>query len=69
MEPDKQRPKPGEQLVKIVFNLPKNDGPVAKESLWAEPLGANVYRVRNFPFYLYGFSEYDVVRGSSEDGR
>jgi hypothetical protein len=69
MEPDKQHPKQEEQCVKVVFNLPKNDGPVATESLWAEPLGANVYRLRNVPFYLYGFSEQDVVRAEENDGR
>ena len=69
MEPDRERHELAEQLVKIVFNLPKNDGPVATESLWAEPLGANVYRVRNIPFYLYGFSQDDVVRAEESDGR
>jgi len=51
-----------EELVKLVFKLPANDGPIASESLWAERLGSNLFRVRNVPFYLYGVSEQDVVR-------
>jgi Domain of unknown function (DUF4265) len=69
METDKQHPKLGEELVKIVFNLSEKDGPVATESLWAERLGANLYRLRNVPFYLRGVSEQDIVRAEENDGR
>lgn len=69
METDKQRPKPSEELVKIFFNLPENSEPVATESLWAEQLGSNLYRLRNVPFYLYGVSEQDIVKAEENDGR
>ena len=69
METDKQRPKPSDELVKIVFNLSENSEPVATESLWAEPLGSNLFRLRNVPFYLYGVSEQDIVKAEENDGR
>jgi hypothetical protein len=69
MESDKQRPQPGEALVKIVFNLPEMAAPLATESLWAERIGANLYRLRNVPFYLYGVSEQDIVRAEETDGQ
>lgn len=69
METDKQRPKPNDELVKIVINLSENSEPVATESLWAEHLGSNLYRVRNVPFYARGVSEQDVVKAEEKDGR
>ena len=69
MESDKQRPQPGEALVKIVFNLPGMAAPLTTESLWAERIGANLYRLRNVPFYLYGVSEQDIVRAEETDGQ
>jgi hypothetical protein len=69
METDNQRPQPNKELVKIVFDLPVNDGPIATESLWAERLGASLYRLRNVPFYLRGVSEQDIVRVEENDGR
>lgn len=66
---DNQRPKSDEKLEKLVFSLPKNDGPVATESLWAERLESNLYRLRNAPFHLYGVSEQDIVRAEENDGR
>jgi len=68
METDK-RLKPSEELVKIVFNLPGNSGAIATESLWAERLSANLYRLRNVPFYLSGVSEQDVVKAEEKGGR
>ncbi len=31
------------------------------ESMWAEDLGNDLYRLRNSPFYLYGYSFNDIV--------
>lgn len=69
METDEQRPKTGEGLVKIAFNLPQDKSPFATESLWAEPLGASLYRLRNVPFYVRGVSEQDIVRAEEIAGR
>jgi hypothetical protein len=46
-----QRSESTEGLVKVVFDVPEEDGAVLKtESLWAEPLGEDHYRLRNIPF-------------------
>ena len=55
-------------LVKVVFDLSK-DGLDATESLWAEPAGDCLFRLRNVPFFARGFSELDVVRVEQSDGR
>ena len=57
-------------LVKISFAGPHlRDTGVGTESVWAEPLGGDRYRIRNSPFYAFGFSFLDVVHahaGSEE---
>ena len=46
-----QRPA-NEGLVKVVFDLPVEAGSTMKtESLWAEPLGEDHFRLRNVPFF------------------
>ena len=53
-------------LVKISFAGPHlRDTGVGTESVWAEPLGGDRYRIRNSPFYAYGFSFLDVVHAHS----
>lgn len=37
------------------------------ESLWAEPLGSDRYRIRNSPFFAYGISTEDIVIAKLED--
>jgi hypothetical protein len=37
-------------LVKVLFDLHKEGGPFAVETLWAEPVGDSRYRLRNVPF-------------------
>jgi len=69
MEPDRQRAESSEGLVKVTFDLPEKEGALATESLWAEPIGDNLYRLRNVPFYLRGFSEQDTVRAEEHEGR
>jgi hypothetical protein len=44
---------------KVRFRLP--DGPHATESVWATSLGNNLYRIENYPFYVYDVSWKDVV--------
>ena len=50
-------------LVKILF-YPNDEHYTTPETLWAEPLGNNTYRLRNTPFYFYGVSFEDVVRAA-----
>ena len=60
---------PEEGLAKVIFDLSNDGGPVATESLWAEPLGNGFFRLRNVPFFAYGFSERDVVNVVESDGQ
>lgn len=52
-------------LVKIHIDLPNNED-VGGESLWAEDLGNNLYRVRNVPFNAYGINFYDIVYAEAQ---
>lgn len=49
-------------LVRLFFDL-ENDAShgYASESVWAEKVGRDRYRLRNTPFYAYGISAEDVV--------
>lgn len=51
-----------EGLVKIIFRLDADTwhGSVT-ESIWAEPVGPNRFRIRNVPFYAFGVSLEDIV--------
>jgi len=52
----------GNQLVKVTFNLPESDWhKSATESIWAEPIGNDQYRLDNVPFYVYGVGYNDIV--------
>lgn len=52
------------KLVKIFFPLDPNAWHgSASESLWAESLGADRYRLKNSPFYAFGVSCEDIVVG------
>jgi hypothetical protein len=62
-------PAADEGLVKVVFDVPDRKGHVFKtESLWAEPLGNDTYRLRNVPFEVFGFSEQDAVTARESEG-
>jgi Domain of unknown function (DUF4265) len=55
-----------ESLTKVSIDLPRHwatDG----ESMWALPLGGNLYEIRNTPFYAYGINWGDIVRAHSDD--
>jgi Domain of unknown function (DUF4265) len=59
-----------EKLVQLTFPLKKSDWyEHASETLWAEPVGDNTFRLRNVPFYAYGASYDDVVRAINHDHR
>jgi Domain of unknown function (DUF4265) len=50
-----------EHLEKIYIDLP-NDGVVGGESVWAKPLGGDLFEVRNSPWHAYDVHFGDVVR-------
>lgn len=55
-----------EDLEKVYVDLP-NHWAVGGESMWAKPLGNNLFEIRNTPFYAYGLNWGDVVRAESAE--
>lgn len=51
--------------VKVRFNL--QGDPVSGESLWAEHIEGELYRLLNVPFYAKGYAEGDIVRCIKRD--
>ena len=54
-----------ENLTKLHLELPQHWA-TGGESLWAEELGSDLYRIRNVPFFAYGLSFCDVVRATAD---
>ncbi|MEP5943149.1 MAG: DUF4265 domain-containing protein, partial [Balneola sp.] len=54
-----------ERLTKIFIDLP-NHWAIGGEALWAEPLGNDLYKIENIPFYAYGLNYHDIVRTNSQ---
>ena len=55
--------------VKVAFVVQNEDGSTEVETLWAEPIGEQVYRLDNSPFYAYSVSWSDeVLAPPSTDG-
>lgn len=54
-----------EELEKIHIDLP-NHWSIGGESMWAKPLGKDLFKLENVPFYAYGLNFHDVVRATSE---
>ena len=54
-----------EGLEKIHIDLP-NHWAIGGESLWATPLGNDLYRIENVPFFAYGVNFLDVVSATAE---
>jgi hypothetical protein len=50
-----------ESAAKVLFRVPSTDGDATIETLWAIPLGDDLYKLENSPFYAYGVSWQDVV--------
>ena len=44
--------------IKIRIPLPANSG----ETLWAEQVGENLFKLLNIPFFAFGYAEGDIVR-------
>ena len=54
-----------EGLEKIHIDLP-NHWAIGGESMWAKPLGNDLFKIENVPFYAYGLNFHDVVRATSD---
>jgi hypothetical protein len=54
-----------EFLTEIHIDLPLHWA-AAGESLWAEDLGGDLFRIRNVPFFAYGLNFADIVRATSD---
>lgn len=50
-----------EPTAKVLFRVPGDDGVASIETLWAIPLGHDLYKLDNSPFYAYGVSWQDTV--------
>jgi hypothetical protein len=59
-------------MVKVRFLLPREDDnwpPAESEGLWAEPLGEDLYRIDNTPWFVRNLSADDIVRAlAGSDG-
>ena len=55
-----------ESLTKVWIDLPHHWA-TGGESMWALPLGGDLYEIRNTPFYAYGINWGDIVRADSND--
>lgn len=56
-------------LVKLLFKLASDSlHASATETLWAEPVGKDEYRLENVPFYIFDVSFGDTVHAKSQDG-
>ena len=52
--------------MKVLVDLPNHCG-TNGESMWARPLGDNLYELHNSPFYAYDLNYLDVVFALSDD--
>lgn len=55
-----------ESLTKVHIDLP-NHWATGGESLWALPLGGDLYEIRNTPFHAYGLNWGNIVRAHSDN--
>jgi uncharacterized protein DUF4265 len=59
-----------ENFVRVAFKLERDaEGwpPASSESLWAEPLGEDLYRIDNTPWFVRDLAVDDVVRALAGD--
>ena len=50
-----------EPVAKVLFRVGSDEQNADVETLWATPLGRDLYRLDNSPFYAYGVSWRDVI--------
>jgi hypothetical protein len=55
-----------ESLTKVHISLP-NHWAIDGESIWALPLGEDLYEIRNTPFYAYAINWGDIVKAPEDD--
>ena len=55
-----------EELEKVYVDLP-NHWATGGESMWAKPLGNDLYQIQNIPFFAYGLNYLDIVKVDSSD--
>lgn len=53
---------------KVLFRVPSEDGSAETETLWAQDLGNDRYRIDNCPFFAYGVSLHDIVLAPMDPG-
>jgi hypothetical protein len=56
-----------EPSCKVLFRVPDEEGGATVETLWAIPLGGDLYQLDNSPFYAYGVSWKDTVHAPFTD--
>jgi hypothetical protein len=65
-----QHKKSREAFVKVAVNLPPSDWHAhALETMWAEHIGHDRYRLQNVPFYAYGLSFDDLLKAKEIGGQ
>ena len=57
------------ERVKIGFGLnPDDQQPYSTESVWAERVGPDEFRILNSPFFIFGVSAEDIVKAKPDNG-
>lgn len=51
----------GNPTANVLLRVPDEEGSTTMETLWAVPLGNDLYQLDNSPFYAYGASCRDIV--------
>ncbi len=52
-------------MIKVKF---ASQGSAIGETVWAEEVGDNLFRLANIPFHITGYAENDIVRCLEKDG-
>lgn len=54
-------------FVKVIVSLEDHWISLGAEGMWATPLGKNLYRIENIPFYSYDLDYLDIVMAIEDD--
>ena len=58
-----------DERIKVLFQLQRDEGgypPADVEQIWAEPLGNNLFKIDNVPFFVKGISCEDIVEATPD---
>jgi uncharacterized protein DUF4265 len=55
-------------MQKAKVRIPINEGSISGETLWAEKVGDNLFRLCNIPFIANGYAEGDIVLCQQKNG-